>query len=207
MRKLVLGMFLGGLMAALPGAAMAQDGGPYGDPYDPYARQTGAWGGGSNNIVLYLGAKSLDSGDWAPVDEHTEAGVGVDFQPAGLPFGFDVRLLASESDTTFLGDTMTTSELDFGLRKTWGQSGYSNMHPYLAGGLAAISGEFLGISDSAGGIWVAFGIYWVLSASPGAPGLAIGGELMSSAAYADFGTGTDANIGGGHFNFTIGYHF
>jgi hypothetical protein len=189
----------------LAGTSVAHAQGPYGDPYgDPYG---GPQMGMTGNVVLFLGTKTMDSADWAPLDEHTEVGLVLDVQPSGSPVGIDLRLLSSESDTTVLGDTMTTSELDIGARMTWGQGGYSIVRPYVAGGLAMINAELFGVSDSGTGIWLAGGVYWILSGVSGGPGLTLGMDLMSSAANADFGTGIDAAIGGGHINFTVGYHF
>ncbi len=162
----------------------------------------------TGNLNLFLGAKALDDTDWAPVDEHAEVGLVGDIRAANWPVSIEVRLLSSVSDTVLIGPDlveMETSELDLGVRKTWGAG--TNMHPYVSGGLAKIDAEVtvLGVgsvSDDGVGLWVAGGIYWVLGGS-----FNLGVDLMISSAEVDFGTGVDGNIGGGHFNFLAGFHF
>ncbi|MDH5528119.1 MAG: outer membrane beta-barrel protein [Nitrospirota bacterium] len=201
-----------GVGLSLSGASVANAQGPYGDPYgDPYVSPGG---GMTGNVVLFVGAKAMDEAEWAPAHEHGEVGLGMDLQPMGWPVGVDVRLLSSGSDLVYeptLGAwvELNTTELDFGVRKTWGEGGLTNVRPYVAGGIAMIDAELFidgnGASGSGTGIWLAGGVYWILSGASG-PGVTLGLELMSSAADADFPFGT-FSAGGGHFNFTVGYHF
>jgi len=172
-----------------------------------YAQDTGS--GLTGNVSLVAGSKVLDDADWAPVEEHEEGGVVVDLGDRSWPIGFELRFLHSKSDTVFepisgLSVNMDTTELDLGIRKTWGAA---SMHPYLTGGLARIDADinFPGLgtaSDSAYGFWLAGGIYWVL-----AEHLVLGLDLMGSSAEADYGSGSNFDIGGGHFHFVLGYHF
>ncbi len=156
----------------------------------------------TGNINLFLGAKALDKAEWEPLEEHSEAGFVADFGPANWPVSIEIRMLHSESDQSFLGITANTTELDLGVRKTW-VSG--NMHPYIGGGIASIEAElddgFTTVSGSGTGIWLGGGIYWVLGQH-----FNLGFDFMSSTADVTI-VGVNADAGGGHFNFLLGYHF
>lgn len=166
--------------------------------------------GVTGNLAGFFGAKALDKHDWAPAEDHREAGVVADLRSASFPVSAEVRVLRSRSRTEFEPTTsefvrLETTELDLGARKTWG--GGPGPRPYLAGGVARIDADltFVGVgtaSDSAVGIWAAGGMYWVL-----AEHLSLGADLMVSTAEVDFGTTTQADVGGGHFNLWIGLHF
>jgi Outer membrane protein beta-barrel domain len=190
-RALVLALAAGVAVAAPAGAR---------------AGETGVTG----NISGFFGAKVLDNHDWAPAEDHEEVGLVADLRSTTFPVGAEIRVLRSRSDTVFEPTTaefirLETSELDLGLRKTW--DGGPNPRPYLSGGVAKIDADltFVGTgtaSDSATGIWVAGGVYWVLGGS-----LSLGADLMLSTAEVDFGTPVKADVGGGHFNLWLGFHF
>jgi opacity protein-like surface antigen len=126
------------------------------------------------NINLALGQRSLDEGDYAPVDEQPFFGVTADFKkdwPVDLAGGL---YFSSKSDS--IGDVEVSASLieaTFGVMKTWNLG--SNMHPFLGGGAglvrakAEIEDEFFGSSVSEDDIAPAFytegGVYWTLNNS------------------------------------------
>lgn len=175
--------------------------------------QQGGWTG---NINAFLGAKALEEEDWAPVDEHGELGIEIDFRPRSWPINIAVDYLSSESDNELLFDPFLrvvefeaeTSELNIGVRKIWDRFPYAR--PFLGGGISFIRGEFKGTplsgitlsdSDSGVGIWLGGGIYWTLIDH-----LNLGLELKFSTAEINL-FGVDVDAGGGHFGFLAGYHW
>ena len=187
MRRLVLGL------AALSATLFVA--------FPAHAQEDGS--GFTGNINLFLGAKALDENDWAPWDEQSEVGLVADFGGVSWPVSLEIRILSSESDEDpFFLITGKTTELDLGVRKTWGAY---NMHPYIGGGLASIEAElddgFTTVSGSGTGLWVGGGIYWVLGRH-----FNLGFDAMISSADVTI-LGVDVNAGGGHFNFLLGYHF
>jgi len=164
----------------------------------------------TGNVNLFAGGKTLDDGDWAPTEKHSEVGVVADAGLDHWPVSLEVRFLSSESDTEFeptlgLSLKLETTELDLGVRKTWGVG--TNTHPYLSGGVAFIEADatvvnVLTANDDATGLWLGGGVYWVL-----AEHFNLGVDLMVSSAETNFGSGPDVNIGGVHLNFLAGFHF
>ena len=175
--------------------------------------QQGGWTG---NINVFLGAKALDEDDWAPVDEHSEIGIELDFRPKSWPVNIAVDYLFSKSDKESFIDPSSlivfdmeaeTSELNIGIRKIWEQ--YTSVRPFIGGGLSFIRGEAevsaLGItvseSGNGAGIWIGGGVYWTLIDH-----LNLGLELKFSTADISI-AGVDVDAGGGHFGFLAGYHW
>ena len=165
-----------------------------------------AWTG---NVNFFLGAKSLDENDWAPVDQHAEFGVLVDFKQQDWPVSIALDFLGSTEEATELGVNFegTTSEFDVGVRKIWGTEG-STIRPYIGGGLAFIGAEFKGTAfttvsddDNATGIWLNGGVYWTLNQS-----FNIGLDLRYSQADVTL-FGVDADAGGTHAGLILGVHW
>src|SRR3972149_8799309 len=117
----------------------------------------GAWSG---NMNLFLGQKTLDSGDWEPLDKQGEVGLTFDVKKDDWPVSLAVDILASRDEDTVLGVDVegSTTEVDFGVRKVWDTK---TVRPFVGGGLAIVSAEieaeFLGVfgsdRDSALGFW------------------------------------------------------
>lgn len=93
-----------------------------------------------SRVTVYLGQRSLDEGDWAPVEDQATFGVEFAREPAGSTIGWEIGLLGSADETTVAGFDVeaTTGELYGGVRKTFG-SGVAR--PYVGGGLSFINAE------------------------------------------------------------------
>ena len=168
--------------------------------------QQGLWTG---NINVFLGAKALEEDDWAPVEDHTEIGLKVDFRQQSWPVNIAIDFLFSSDDDEALGIDVEgeTSELNFGVRKIWDQ--FPHVRPFIGGGISLIRAEFkgslLGITvsdeDAGVGFWIDGGVYWTLGEY-----FNIGLEAGISKAEVTL-FGVDAEAGGGHFGVLAGYHF
>jgi hypothetical protein len=163
----------------------------------------------TGNVNFFLGGKSLDSNDWAPVEDHAELGVLVDFKQNNWPVSIALDFLGSYSESTELGIKFegSTSEFDAGVRKIWEVAG-SSVRPYIGGGLALVNAEFKGTSfntlsdsDKSVGIWLNGGIYWTLGQS-----FNIGLDLRYSQAEVTV-FGVDVEAGGSHAGLILGYHW
>jgi opacity protein-like surface antigen len=178
-------------------------------PATSYAQ---SWTG---NVNVFLGAKNLDSDDWAPADDHGEVGLLVDFKRDTWPVSVAIDLLNSSGDDTafdpFTGVAFDfeaeTTELNVGVRKIWDQSAY--IRPYVGGGLAVIKAEAKASAfgaafsedDSSPGFWLNGGVYWTL-----AKAFNLGLDLRYSKAEVTI-AGVDADAGGTHFGLLLGYHW
>jgi hypothetical protein len=178
----------------------------------PATSHAQSWTG---NVNVFLGAKSLDSDDWAPADDHGEVGLLVDFKKDTWPVSMAIDLLNSSSEDTdidpFTGIAFDfeaeTTELNVGVRKIWDQSTY--IRPYLGGGLAVIKAEVkasaFGASfsddDNSLGIWLNGGVYWTLARV-----FNLGLDLRYSKAEVTI-AGVDADAGGTHVGLLLGYHW
>ncbi len=119
------------------------------------------------DVNFFLGQKSLDHGDWGPLDGQSEFGAEMSFGKKDWPIAIAVDLFSSADDYSSLGAKVegSTWELGVGVRKIW-KSG--NTMPYIGGGLASISGAFkvdsAGVdeSDSSLGVWFGGGVFWRL---------------------------------------------
>lgn len=176
------------------------------------------WTGNAN---LITGSKALDEDDWEPVESQAEIGADVDFAKKSWPVHLAFAALQSSDEDTFyteLDDELirtkakaSTSELRFGVKKIWDQTDV--MRPYVGGGLAIIDAElktsvgsrFQGVSvksdDQGFGLWVSGGIYWTLFKR-----LNLGFSVGYSKATLNL-FDIDAESGGAHGAFCIGYHW
>jgi opacity protein-like surface antigen len=93
-----------------------------------------------NRIAVYLGQRTLDRGDWDPVEEQPTAGIEYVRETAGMPVGLEVGLMGSSDDDEIAGTDVTGSTVEFyaGIRKTFG---YGLVRPYLGIGLAHIDAK------------------------------------------------------------------
>ena len=168
----------------------------------------------TGNVNVFLGTKSLEEEDWGPVEDQGEAGIEFDFRDTNWPINVALGFRRSEADETFVDPffgpvdaTGRTTELSFGVRKIWDQSGI--VSPYLGGGLTLVEAEFeatvSGVSgsdsDSSVGLWFGGGVYFTL-----ADHFNIGLDLRFSAADATL-FGVDGGAGGRHLGLLVGYHF
>jgi len=174
-----------------------------------YAQE--AWTGNANLVV---GSKSLDKDDWEPVESQSELGIDVDFAPKSWPLHFAVGYIQSTDDDTFYEDfehykfKVTTNELRFGVKQIWEPT--LTMRPFIGGGLAMINAKAkLSIighgsaseDDEAVGLYVNGGIFWTLASY-----LNLGFEIGYSKATVDI-YDIDAEAGGTHALFIVGYHW
>jgi opacity protein-like surface antigen len=168
----------------------------------PMAAQAQYWTG---NVNLFLGAKAMDEDDWEPVDQHTEFGFLLDFGQTTWPVNIAIDVLGSvATETEYSADLeVTTTEIDLGIRKAWGQA----FRPYLGGGVAFISvkSEISGFGysysddDSGTGFWLNGGLMLTLGDA-----FNLGLDLRySSADVFD----NDVDGGGTHAGIVLGYHW
>jgi len=163
----------------------------------------------TGNVNFFLGKKSVDSEDWAPVDDPVEFGVLVDFQPRDWPISVALDFLGSYDQITQGGIKYEgiTSEFNAGVRKIWNVSG-SNVRPYIGGGIAFIGAEFKGTDfntvsddDNGTGIWLNGGVYWTLGRH-----FNLGLDLRYSQADVTL-FGVEGEAGGTHAGLLLGYHW
>jgi opacity protein-like surface antigen len=177
----------------------------------PAASHAQFWTG---NINFFLGSKKLKSSDWAPVEDHGQLGILVDFKQDTWPVSIAIDLLFSFEDEVvfdpFFGAfklEAETTELNVGVRKIWDQ--FSIMRPYVGGGLAYINAELTASTfgviasqdDSSLGYWLNGGIYWTLARS-----FNVGFDVRYSRAKVTL-FGTEVEAGGGHVGLLVGYHW
>ncbi len=165
-----------------------------------------AWTG---NVNAFLGQKTLEEDDWAPLDKQAEFGVLVDFKQPDWPVSIALDFLGSYDEAIALGFNFegTTSEFDVGVRKIWDVSG-STIRPYIGGGLAFINAELkittyptITDDDNGTGIWFGGGVYWALG-----PHFNLGFDLRYSKADVTV-YDVDVEAGGTHAGVTLGYHW
>jgi len=174
-----------------------------------------AWSG---NVNGFLGAKILDDDDWAPVDEHGEIGVLIDFKQKSWPISIAIDLLFSsdEEDVSFAVLNFgtfnanlegNTTEFNLGVRKIW--DNLSKVRPFIGGGIAFINAEVkgtaLGISvsddDTGVGVWFDGGVYFTLTEH-----FNIGADVRWSKAEVTL-FNIDGEAGGWHVGALIGFHW
>ena len=168
----------------------------------------------TGNVNLVLGKKSLDSGDWAPVENQNEAGIEFDFREASWPVNIALGLRHSEEEGSVFDATLgtlsvtgRTTEVSFGIRKVWDQQ--ATVSPYVGGGLALVdaeaevraSGASGSDSDSSVGLWLGAGIYFTVVEH-----LNVGLDFRVTSADATL-AGIDVSSGGSHIGLLVGYHF
>jgi len=102
----------------------------------------------SNRIWVYLGQRSLDEDDWAPLEDQPMFGVEFSSERPGSILGWEVGLMGSYTSDDVFGVSLdaTTGEIYGGVRKTFLQS---TVRPYVGAGLSAINArlEGGGVSD------------------------------------------------------------
>ena len=165
-----------------------------------------AWTG---NVNAFLGQKTLDEDDWAPLDKQAEFGVLVDFKQQDWPVSIAFDYLGTYDEATEFGVNVegTTSEFDVGVRKIWEVSG-SSIRPYVGGGLAFVNAEFkrttfptVSDDDNGTGIWLNGGVYWTLGQH-----FNLGLDLRYSQADVTL-FGVEGEAGGTHAGVILGYHW
>ena len=172
----------------------------------------------TGNVNVFLGAKVLDDDDWAPLDEHFEGGILLDFRNKSWPISIAIDVLYSKDDEdvslaalnfgTFNANLEgNTTELNLGVRKIW--DNLSTIQPFIGGGIAFINAEIegtaLGISvsddDTGVGVWVDAGAYVTL-----AEHFNIGVDARWSKAEVTL-FNVDGEAGGWHVGLLLGYHW
>ena len=163
----------------------------------------------TGNLNFFLGQKTLDKDDWAPVEDHGEFGILLDFKPKSWPISIAIDILGSASEETLAGVVYkgTTSEFDVGVRKIWETGG--PIRPFIGGGIASIAAEFevsngyflLSDDDTSTGIWINGGVYWTLGKH-----FNLGLEARYSKAEVKL-FGVDGEAGGSHVGLLLGYHW
>ena len=169
------------------------------------------------HVNFFLGQKSLDSDDWAPIENQFEFGAVMSFGQETWPvhIAADVLVSVGEEDISdpFLGNstfTGSTFEVDFGVRKIWKKG---KVLPYVGGGVSIIGAavtledEFTSV-DASGtgfGFWAGGGIFWRLGSH-----FNIGLDLRYSAADVDldgdFGfVAQDVSAGGLQYGLLLGF--
>ena len=93
-----------------------------------------------NRISIYLGQRSLDEDDYAPVEDQATLGFEYSQEAAGSAFGWEVGIMGSSDDDRVAGFDVEarTGELYGGIRKSFGDDA---VRPFVGGGLAIINSE------------------------------------------------------------------
>jgi opacity protein-like surface antigen len=170
------------------------------------------WTGNAN---LFIGGKMLDKDDWEPLEEHVEFGFLLDFGKTDWPVNIAIDFLGSQDSDSFeeyeydyyyfYDYKVTTTEINVGIRKSFGEV----IRPYFGGGLAMITAkeEFTlqGLTysedDTGLGYWINGGVYLTIGDA-----LNLGLDVRYSAAKATL-FNYDAEAGGVHVGFVVGYHW
>ncbi len=169
------------------------------------------------HVNFLLGQKSLNSGDWKPLESQIEFGAVMSFGQDDWPVHIAVDVLTSVGEETVydpsVGDitlTASTFELDAGVRKIW-KAG--KVRPYLGGGVGIIGAAlkvdsgFVSVdaADAGFGLWADTGVFFRLGSH-----FNIGLDLRYSSADVDldFGYGAvaqDVNAGGFSYGLLLGF--
>jgi hypothetical protein len=174
------------------------------------------WGG---SVGLLAGAKFLERSGWRQTDTQLELGVKLDIGGRSWPVWIAADFLQSmargSADVFLLGNLVrvrtdifaSTTEADFGLRKTW--ESHPRLRPSLGGGVALASARWrpraAGISfpreDSGTGVWLSGGLSWLATES-----LTVGVEARWSTASLRLG-GSEIDAGGAHAGVVAGWRW
>jgi opacity protein-like surface antigen len=173
----------------------------------------------TGNVNGFIGQKTLEEDDWAPLDKQAEFGVLVDFKQQDWPVSIAIDVLGSVDKVTVVGVDVGgspvfdadleayTFELDIGARKIWEVSG-SSIRPYIGGGLALVHGEIHATDvisvvedDNGTGFWLGGGVYWTLSQH-----FNLGLDLRYSKADITL-FDVDVDAGGTHAGIILGYQW
>lgn len=90
-------------------------------------------------MALLVGVRSLDGGDWGPVDDQFMMGFDIAYEPPDSVFGVEVGLTASYDDREEPGRNPESGvgEVHVGLRRTFARR--SRLQPYVGIGVSAVS--------------------------------------------------------------------
>ena len=164
----------------------------------------------SGNVNLMIGEKTLDS-DWEFGEDTEKQGtfaIDADFSNEAWPVSINAAFYVSEEKivarNAFVQEEyeVVTTELRIGVKKIWQTTAISGVQPYVAGGLANISGEFdPGDSDSGLGHYISGGAFWTLT-----NGLNVGIDFAMSSGDVEI-QGGEVDAGGAHTNILVGYHW
>jgi len=173
--------------------------------------------GADGHVNFFLGQKSLDGDDWAPIDDQFEFGVVMSFGQDDWPVHIAVDVLTSVGEKTlsdsFAGDvtfTGSTFEIDTGVRKIWKKG---KVLPYIGGGIGIIGAAttvdagFASVDavDATFGLWAGTGVFFRLGSN-----FNIGLDLRYSNAEVDLDFGNAAvaqnvSAGGFHYGLLLGF--
>lgn len=177
---------------------------------------SGVYAAGSVSVIY--GNKSLDKGDWEPIEDQSVMGFGLTYEEEGWPVAFVVSYLTGEDSTTASGydpyygyitvkATGGTTELAFGARSYLSSGG---PRFFIEGGLANITADIKATisgvgsgsdSGSAIGFWFGAGVDVMLSKE-----ISLGAFARMSNATVDI-SGINIEAGGTHLNVFAAYHF
>ncbi|PLX42557.1 MAG: hypothetical protein C0608_02720 [Deltaproteobacteria bacterium] len=166
------------------------------------------------NVSILLGSKEMDESDWEPLESHGEFGLMTDYKGTGWPLSMAIDLYVSASDEKTFYDSsvgyfdvsVTTSELNFGVRKHFAED--QRFRPFVGGGIGLMTVEIdtesqYGYggdeSDTALGVWLDGGFSFSVTET-----FNIGLRLGYSSADVDI-NGYEADAGGTHLGFFLGW--
>lgn len=162
------------------------------------------------NLNVFYGEKSLDEGEWSPIDDQPEAGVMFDTGPADSPWRFALDVFHSSDDATISGTDfdLSTSEVAIGTRY---YRSIKRVDLYVGGGLAAIQADYE-VSNGTGSIDddAVVGAFWVGAGLQFHPieNMNLGFALRFSSSPQDAELfDSDASVGGLHAGVTAGVQF
>ncbi len=181
----------------------------------------------TGNINFSVGQKFMESSDWKPVTELTEARLSFDITsddwPVSIAINYGSAVGSKNTDMFGFDTTLTldTQEFDIGIKKIWDFGDqydiYANepqstpFHIYLGGGISNITAtatiDVPGFgkneqTDANIGLWLSAGLYYTLYDH-----LNLGAEVRYTSANVDFGTNDGLEIGGTHYGAFVGYCF
>ena len=150
-----------------------------------------------HQIKLYLGQRSLDEDDWAPVEDQVAFQLEYSHESPADAVGWEVGIGGSADDDTIdigFGPqdvTVATGEIYGGVRKSFGSG---NVRPYVGGGLSFINldaeVDSASEDDSSLGLYLHGGVEFLLGQSF-ALGLDLRTLLGSEITLAGFDTDAD----------------
>ncbi len=166
-----------------------------------------------SNINLFLGQKSLEKGDWEPIENQFEFGIEADYRQTSWPISLTIGLSYSKGSGTdteyddYFGFVEydvsgSTTEVFAGIKKIFGRAEF---HPFIGTGIAAVIAETedkwsgLSFSDSEAsiGAWTSAGAYWTIS----------GHYNMGFQGKYSYAFDESRKSGGFHYGLIAGYSF
>ena len=159
------------------------------------------------NFNFLLGEKIFNENDWGSNEDHFEFGLSLDFRHLSWPLNLAIGYFTSDGPGN-TNDGLSTSELNFGVRKIWDRTFY--MRPFIGGGISHITVtqstpgtnlfEYSKEHDAGVGGWMSGGIYWTFNHYN------VGFEAGYSRAKTRI-SGLDVDAGGIHLKALGGYHW